>query len=121
MPQPTVAAQDLGRITAHLLLDDDKNEGLRLVHVEGPTRYSADDVAAALSGLSHQTIAARPIPRSEWSGAFAQLPQSLAKLLTAANDAKNEGGLIDIEPGAGEIVRGQTTLVEALRLLLPPL
>lgn len=46
------------------------------------------------------------------------MPASLADLLIKTNDAKNRGGLIDVEP-KGEVRYGTTELIDALRLLLP--
>ena len=37
--------------------------GMRLVHVEGPQRYTAHDVASTLSDLTGRTIAAEAVPR----------------------------------------------------------
>jgi len=119
MVQPTIAAQDLGRIAAHLLLrpGDDR----AIVHAEGPRRYSAVDVATALSQLSGRAVSARAVPRAQWQEAFARImPASLADLLIKANDAKNEGGLVDIGSDSGEVRRGPTALIDALRPLLPP-
>jgi NAD(P)H dehydrogenase (quinone) len=118
MAQPTIASQDLGRIAAEILLAADGNEGVEIVHAEGPHRYSASDVAAAVSRISGREIHAQPVPREAWQGAFAQMPPSLADLLTKANDAKNKGGLVDVEPGVGPVRRGTTELAEALRPLL---
>ena len=119
--QPTIAAQDLGGIAAELLLAPDAGKGLRVVHAEGPRRTSAVDVAGAVSQLSGQTIAARVVPRSQWKEAFERtMPASLAELLVKANDAKNQGGLVDIQPDVGEVRYGATTLIDALRALLSP-
>lgn len=46
------------------------------------------------------------------------MPASLADLLTKTNDAKNEGGLVDVGPQGGARY-GDTELIDALRLLLP--
>lgn len=114
MLQPMIAARDLGRIAAGILLRPGDQDA-RVLHAEGPRRYSAADVATTLSRLSGRAVSAHAIPSSQWAGALAQVPTSLAALLTKANDAKNRGGLVDVEPGAGEVVRGSTELVDALR------
>ncbi len=114
---PTIAAGDLGRIAADLLLR--AAEGV--VHAEGPRRYSASDVAAALSQLSGRPIQAQAVPRAHWRATFERsVPASLAALLIKANDAKNKGGLVDIEPNTGEVRYGTTELIDALRPLLSP-
>lgn len=115
---PTIAASDLGRIAARLLLRP-TDGNLKIVHAEGPRRYSANDVAAALTELSGRAIGAKTVPRSQWKQAFEQImPSSLAELLIKANDAKNKGGLVDIEPGSAEVFHGQTALIDAFRPLL---
>jgi NAD(P)H dehydrogenase (quinone) len=49
------------------------------------------------------------------------MPASLADLLIKANDAKNKGGLVDIEPMVGEVIYGATELIDGLRPFVPPL
>jgi NAD(P)H dehydrogenase (quinone) len=120
MAQPTISAQDLGLISAKLLLRPQSGNDMDVIHAEGPRRYSASDVAAALSQLSGRTIRAQAVPRSQWAKAFEQMPASLADLLIKANDAKNKGGLVDVEPEVGEVIYGTTELVDALRPLPPP-
>lgn len=92
-PQPTIAASDLGIISANLLLGPDKGAELEVIHAEGPRRYSAIDVASALSHLSGRAIQARAIPRTQWDEILAKsMPPSLAELMIKTNDAKNKGG-----------------------------
>jgi len=118
MPQPMIAAQDLGRIAADLLLRAPRGHGIKIVHAEGPHRHSAQDIADALSSLSGRQIQAVGVPRDHWERAFSQLPASLADLVSKANDAKNKGRLVDVEAHVGEVSYGTTGLIEALRLLL---
>jgi uncharacterized protein YbjT (DUF2867 family) len=119
MLQPTISAQDLGLISAELLLRSTCGSGPEIVHAEGPRRYGASDVATALGQLSGQSIHAVAVPRSQWEGIFGQsMPASLATLLIKASDAKNRGGLVDSEPGVGEIRYGTTSLIDALRPLV---
>ncbi|QWT21243.1 NAD(P)H-binding protein [Bacillus sp. NP157] len=116
---PTIAASDLGAIAADLLLRPRGEDGQHVIHAEGPRRYSASDVASALRELTGREITAQAIPRRQWNAVLEQaMPASLAGLLIRANDAKNEGGLVDVEPGAGRIYQGPTTLKEVLRSAL---
>lgn len=118
MEHPTIAAQDLGVIAADLLQHPAGGSGVQVVHAEGSRRYAAVDVAAALSELAGRPIQARAIPRSHWAEAMGQkMPASLAGLLVGANEAKNKGGLVEVEPG-GVVRHGATALLDALRLLL---
>ncbi|KKP03818.1 hypothetical protein THAR02_04089 [Trichoderma harzianum] len=117
---PTVSAPDVGVIAAEVLLRPAGDKIVEIVHAEGPRRYSANDVAAVLSQLLGRTINAEAVPRSQWKGAFEiVMSPSLAELLIKANDAQNEGGLVDVEPDAKEVRYGTTELLDALRPLVP--
>ncbi|AJD44344.1 NAD(P)-binding domain-containing protein (plasmid) [Rhizobium gallicum bv. gallicum R602sp] len=121
MAQPTISAHDLGLIAADLLLRPESGKDLEVIHAEGPHRYSANDVAAAVSQLSGRVARARAVPRSQWQETLERtIPASLANLLIKANDAKNEGGLVEIEPNASEVRYGTTSLIDALRPLVLP-
>lgn len=119
MLQPTIYAPDLGEISAKILMRPNGADGTEVMHAEGPRRYSANDIAAAISQLSGRQVVAKAIPRSEWSAIMSKMPPSLADLLTKANDAKNKGGLVDIEPNVGEVFHGPTELIKGLRPLMP--
>lgn len=117
---PTISAPDVGLIAADLLLRPAGQQNPEIVHAEGPRRYSAVDVAAALSELSGRTINIEALARSQWKQIFEQgMSASLAELLIKANDAQNKGGLVDVEPDAAEVRYGSTKLIDALRPLLP--
>ncbi|MGO7535543.1 NmrA family NAD(P)-binding protein [Rhizobium leguminosarum] len=121
MKFPTISAADLGLIAAGLLLQPATEENPQVVHAEGPRRYSANDVAAALSQLLGRTVEAQAVPRSQWKESFERaLSPSATELLINLYDAHNKGGLIDIEPQTGEVRHGATELIDALRPLLPP-
>jgi len=122
LPFPTISAPDVGLISAELLLrpmPEDENR-IDIAHAEGPRRYTAKDVGVALSELLGREIHVQAVPRDEWKEAFERImAASLAELLINANDAQNKGGLVDVEPGAGEVFYGKTELIDALRPLLP--
>jgi NAD(P)H dehydrogenase (quinone) len=116
---PTISAPDLGPIAAALLLRPGSGQGLEIIHAEGPRRYSATDVATALSELFGRAIKAQAVPRSQWKATFERgMNASLAELLIKANDAQNQGGLVDVEP-SGAVRYGTTELIDALRPLVP--
>lgn len=93
MVQPTISAHDLGLIAADLLLRPKSGKDLEVIHAEGPRRYSANDVAAAVSQLSSRVVRARAVPRSQWQETFERaIPASLASLLIKANDPRIRGG-----------------------------
>lgn len=118
---PIVSAPDVGKIAAGVLLRPVKDGELDVIHAEGPRRCSVDDVAAALSQLLGRKIEVEVAPQAQWKkGLEHGMSASLAELLIKANDALNEGGLIDVEPD-GEVLHGTTDLLDGLRPLLPPL
>jgi uncharacterized protein YbjT (DUF2867 family) len=118
-PFATVSAPDVGLIAADILLQPNAGTGVQIVHVEGPRRHSAADVAAALGELLGRTVTAQPLPRSQWQKSLERVVSaSAAKLLVDVYDAHNKGGLIDVEPN-GEVRYGTTELIEALRPLVP--
>ncbi|MCJ9754707.1 NAD(P)H-binding protein [Neorhizobium sp. BETTINA12A] len=118
---PTISAPDLGPIAAGLLLQPATRKGLEVIHAEGPGRYSASDVAEALGQLLGRTVSSQTIPRPQWKERFDRIMNaSAAGLLIKVYDAHNKGGLIEIEPGASNILYGTTELIDALRPLLPP-
>jgi uncharacterized protein YbjT (DUF2867 family) len=116
---PTVSAPDVGLIAADLLLRPTAATNEQIVHAEGPRRYSAADVAAALSQLLGRSVTAQALPRSQWQQSLERvLSASAARLLVKVYDAHDKGGLIDVEPNNGEIRYGTTELIDALRPLV---
>jgi len=116
---PTVSAPDVGLIAADLIAAPARMGSPRVVHVEGPRRYSALDVATTLSGLAGRAIVPRELPRSEWVSTLRRggLSASYADLVAELFDIHN-AGLIDVEQGVGEIRRGTTDLHDVLAGLL---
>jgi len=114
---PTISVPDLGAIAADLLLEKPVETNPRVVHAEGPRRYSALDVAASLSEVSGRQIVAKAVPESDWipvltrGGANESYANQIRELFVAHN-----AGRIDVEPG-GEVRLGTTELREAVRAL----
>ena len=113
---PTISAFDLGLIAAELLLDKG-DAASRLVHAEGPRRYTPNDVAAAIGSLTGRTVIAELLPETEWRAALvrAGLSEDYARLVIELFAAHN-AGRIDAENG--EVLRGKTELIDVLRRLL---
>ena len=65
---PMVAAADIGRIAADLLIEG--AEAPDLVELRGPTDYSPDDAAAVLSELFDRPALAKPVAEDEWPNVF---------------------------------------------------
>jgi NAD(P)H dehydrogenase (quinone) len=111
---PTISVPDLGVIAADLLLQKPV-ETPRVVHAEGPRRYSALDVAASLSEISGRQIVAKAVPESDWIAVLTRggASESYANEIRALFVAHN-AGRIDVEPG-GEVRLGTTELREAVK------
>ena len=67
-PIPMVATADVGHVAADLLRES--WAGLRIVELEGPRRYSANDVAAGFSKAVGHPVRIEPVPRDTWEALF---------------------------------------------------
>jgi hypothetical protein len=119
-PFPTVSAPHRGRVAAEVLASGG-GQGSRVLHVEGPRRYSAVDVAGVMERIVGRPVVARELERDRWEAALAAagLGPSYASLVTELQDAHN-AGRIDVEAGASEIRRGSTALADALGAVIAP-
>ncbi|MPW10405.1 NAD(P)H-binding protein [Paraburkholderia sp. CNPSo 3155] len=117
---PTVAAEDVGKLAAQLLLDEAPARTTpRVVSIEGKERVSALDVARTLAELSGRPVIAQRVPRDEWSAVLrgAGLGERHAQLIVDLYDAHN-AGRIDVEANVSERRFGATTLRQVLEALL---
>ena len=112
---PTVSAPDVGLIAADLLAAAEAPP--RILHAEGPQRYTPVDVAAALAGPLGRPVQAVALPRGQWDQALAAggLSEGYVRLITDLYDAHNAGR---IEVDGGEVRRGTTPLAEVLAALV---
>jgi NAD(P)H dehydrogenase (quinone) len=120
-PFPMVATDDIGRVAAEALLE--RWTGRRVVELEGPRRYSADDLARAFSAALGRDVRAVVVPRGRWESAFEA--QGMAPGTAGPRIEMLEGfnsGWIEFERGTGtEPVLGRVTLDEAIaRLVAEP-
>ena len=78
-------------------------QATRIVHVEGPQRYSAKDTAAALSKLLDQNIVAEQVPRAAVVslGLILFLVESLVRLLRFPPDCVNSAAKMAMSGGVG--------------------
>jgi uncharacterized protein YbjT (DUF2867 family) len=67
-PIPMVATADIGRIAVEILAED--WVGRRIVEIEGPQRYSPNDLAASLSVALGRPVSAVAVPRAQWETLF---------------------------------------------------
>jgi NAD(P)H dehydrogenase (quinone) len=110
-----VATEDIAQTAVELLGESWK--GVRIVELEGPERYSADDVAAALASVLRTPVRNEVVPRSTWEELFRSqgMKNPLARMRML--DGFNEGW-IDFESGPQGLRKGSTTLQDALQALV---
>jgi NAD(P)H dehydrogenase (quinone) len=116
---PTVSAHDVGRVAAQLLTDRMTVSAPRVVQVEGPRRYDANEVAATLGNILGREVVARELPQSDWIPILtrAGAGPSYAKLVFDLYVAHN-AGRIEVEPGVTDVRFGTTELREVFASLL---
>jgi uncharacterized protein YbjT (DUF2867 family) len=112
---PMTATSDIGGAIADLLLD---RSGLdRVVEIEGPNRYSPDDVALELSSLLSRPVRARSVARDTWPERFRQEGSTETAQRVAMLDGFNSGW-IDFEGSPIEKKVGETPLRTVLEQLV---
>ncbi|CAN7380285.1 NmrA family NAD(P)-binding protein [Polaromonas sp. LjRoot131] len=88
---PMVATADVGRTAAGLL--QESWDSHRVVELEGPARYSPNDIAAGLARLLRTDVRAEAVPRETWQASFSaqgmKNPEPRMRML----DGFNEGWL----------------------------
>jgi NAD(P)H dehydrogenase (quinone) len=112
---PMVATEDIAQ-TAVELLGQSWN-GVRIVELEGPERYSANDVAAALASALHTPVRNEMIPRSTWEELFRSQGMKNPLPRIRMVDGFNEGW-IDFESGQRGSRKAGTTLQAAVQALV---
>lgn len=112
---PMVATDDIAQ-TAVELLGESWN-GVRIVELEGPERYSANDVAAALASALATPVRNEIVPRSTWEELFRSQGMKNPLPRIRMVDGFNEGW-IDFELGHRGSRKAGTTLQAALQALV---
>ena len=110
---PMIAVKDIGNLAAHLLLEN--WTGHRIMELEGPTRYSANDVASILSGQLQQSISTYTIPENDYQATYQSFGGTpAASALMAEMIIGFNSGHIAFENNGLEHVIGDTLLEDAL-------
>jgi uncharacterized protein YbjT (DUF2867 family) len=116
---PIVSAPDVGLIAADLLASPhSEKESGRVVHVEGPRRYSVQDLLKNIGAAVGRPVEARELKPRDWVSALMQggLSESYARLVSEMYEAHNSGR-IEVEPGSGEVRKGSTSLAQAFAII----
>jgi NAD(P)H dehydrogenase (quinone) len=112
---PMVATRDIGRTIGELLLET--WTGRRVIELEGPRRYSANDIAAGFAKALGHEVTSQPVPRETWEELFRsqgmQNPMPRMRMVDGFNE-----GWIDFERNGTEFRRGKISLDTVLRELL---
>jgi uncharacterized protein YbjT (DUF2867 family) len=103
---PMVAPSDIGEIAARLMTEP--SEQTRLHYVEGPDRYSSQDVAAAFSAALGRSVVSKSIPRDQWLTTFKSIGFSDKAAESFAN--MTAATLNETFPDANSVERGMTSL-----------
>ena len=106
-PIPMIATADIGSTAANLLRES--WTGLRIIELEGPRRYSANDVATGFAEAVGHPVRMEPVPRDTWEALFRSqgMKHPLARIRMI--DGFNEGW-IDFEGGGAEHRTGRIPL-----------
>lgn len=111
---PMVAAQDVGEVGAELI--QQAWNGIRVVELEGPSRVTPDDLAAAFAQALGRPVRAVPVPRDTWESLFRaqgmRNPGPRIRMLDGFNE-----GWIAFKDGGRDTRKGRTdagTVIAAL-------
>jgi NAD(P)H dehydrogenase (quinone) len=110
-----VSTKDIAKRVAAIL--EERWRAFGVVELEGPARYSADDVAAALAGALGTKVRSESVPRDSWEELFRSqgMKNPLPRLRML--DGFNEGW-IDFEAGEGSTRKGTVTLESAIQSMI---
>ena len=112
---PMVATDDIGRVVAEALTSD--WSGRRVVELQGPRRYSPNDIAGAFASVLGRSVSAVAVPREEWEGLFKKQgtddPAPRIEMLDGFNS-----GWVDFQGPPALQVKGRVELDEVIRSLV---
>ena len=103
---PMVAPSDIGELAARLMTEPIEQTGLHFV--EGPDRYSSQDVASAFAAALGRPVDVKSVPRNQWlttlkdMGCSDEAAESFANMTAATLD--------ETFPAVNSTERGMTSL-----------
>jgi NAD(P)H dehydrogenase (quinone) len=112
---PMVAASDIARTAVELL--NETWTGGRVIELEGPRRYSANDIAEGFSTVLERPVRAEAIPHDQWETLFRSQGMKNPLPRIRMIDGFNEGW-IDFESGQANSRKDRTALEAVLRSLV---
>ncbi|WP_213805845.1 NmrA family NAD(P)-binding protein [Granulicella sp. dw_53] len=112
---PMVATSDIAHTATELL--SQTWTGVRIVELEGPQRYSSNDIAAGFSAALGKPVQVAPVPRDTWEDLFRSQGMKNPTPRIRMIDGFNEGW-IDFEVGQAKSLKGSTSLETLLRSLV---
>lgn len=112
---PMVATEDIAQTAVELL--GETWEGIRIVQLEGPEHYSADDIAAVFASALDRNVQNKIVPRSTWEELFRSQGMKHPLPRMRMLDGFNEGW-IEFESGLGDSRKGRVTLDTAVRSIV---
>jgi NAD(P)H dehydrogenase (quinone) len=114
-PIPMIATADIGHTAAAMLRE--AWAGIRIVELEGPRRYSANDIAAGFSVALGRPVHLDAVPRDSWEALFRSQGMNNPMPRIRMIDGFNEGW-IDFEGRGAEHRKGDTPLDNVLKGLV---
>lgn len=111
---PMVASKDIGLLAAKLLVED--WYGKRIIELEGPCKYSANDVAFVLSNHLSQSVTPEIIPSSQYAEIYQSFGCSVkaSEMMAELNNGFNNEHIL-FEGLGREHAVGETLLEDALK------
>ncbi|MBZ9741291.1 MULTISPECIES: NAD(P)H-binding protein [unclassified Mesorhizobium] len=111
---PMVAAQDVGRLAAELMRQH--WTGSRIVELEGPSRVSPQDLAAAFATALGKPVRAVPVPRETWEVLFRSQGMNNPLPRMRMLDGFNEGWIAF--PDEARTIKGSTSMAAVVAALV---
>jgi len=114
-PFSMVSALDVGRVAARLIREPWL--GLRVVELEGPSKVSPNDLAAAFARALGRPVRAQIVPRASWEELFRSQGMKNPGPRIAMLDGFNEGWIAFQDEGANT-VKGRVGVDEVVAALV---
>jgi uncharacterized protein YbjT (DUF2867 family) len=114
-PVPMVATADIGQVASDLLQQN--WTGKRVVELEGPKRFSPQDLGTTFAEILGHNIRVEAVPRETWQAFFESQGMRHPLPRMQMLDGFNEGW-IDFEVGQANTIKGKVELRTVLQELL---